>query len=274
MNAALAPIRPLRLASDVASAVSQISTENPAGSEPEGRANQKGLSALESSAGFLVFVLWLVLFAAGIVVDTEPYRNAISPAGVAALRSGGPQRNDPVTETLVIGSGSGGASPAGAPRSIVGSWLVVVFCFLPLNLAWLCAASSTLGGFGSRANLSDDQADKDSRDNSNPYMSAILRGFFVYLFMTSGLLLLDDSPFSNSAPAQYIRLAGFLSLFSFVVSYHPRLFSTLISAAFQRIQVRDGESATSMEGESETVVKKETTVAVATHTVKDSEGSE
>jgi len=274
MNAAPAPVRPLRLASDVASAASQISTENPASSDPAGKANERGLSALESCTGFLVFVLWLVLFAAGIVVDTEPYRNAISPAGVAALRSEGPQRNETVSGTLVTGSGSGGSRPAASPRSVIGSWFVVVFCFLPLNLAWLCAASSTLGGFGNRANLSDDQADKESRDNSNPYMSAILRGFFVYLFMTSGLLLLDDSPFSNSAPGQYIRLAGFLSLFSFVVSYHPRLFSTLISAAFQRIQVRDGENATSMKAESKTLIKKETTVAVATHTVKDGEGSE
>ena len=65
----------------------------------------------------------------------------------------------------------------------------------------------------------------------------------MYLFMMSGLLLLDDSPFSDTGPGQYIRLAGFLSLFSFVVSYQPRLFSSLMMSAFQRIQVRGGENA-------------------------------
>jgi hypothetical protein len=114
---------------------------------------------------------------------------------------------------------------------------------VPLNLAWLCVASSMLGTVGSLANLSDDHSLTRSRDMSNPYTSALLRGFFVYLFMMSGLLLLDDSPFSDTGPGQYIRLAGFLSLFSFVVSYQPRLFSSLMMSAFQRIQVRGGENA-------------------------------
>ena len=74
--------------------------------------------------------------------------------------------------------------------------------------------------------------------------SAILRGFFVYLFLMSGLLLLDHTPFSNAGPSQYIRLAGFLSLFSFVVSYHPTLFGALIVSAFERIQVRAGDNST------------------------------
>ncbi|HEU4688404.1 MAG TPA: hypothetical protein VFS23_08595, partial [Vicinamibacterales bacterium] len=61
-----------------------------------------------------------------------------------------------------------------------------------------------------------------------------------------GLLLLDDAPFVNTGPVQYIRLAGFLSLFSFVVSYHPRLFSALLSAASQRIQVRGADGPQSL----------------------------
>ena len=118
---------------------------------------------------------------------------------------------------------------------------MVLFCYLPLNLAWLCATSSTLGSLGSRANLSDDSINVASIDGTNPYVSALLRGFFVYLFMTSGLLLLDETPFSSPSPGQYIRLAGFLSLFSFVLSYQPQLFTALIDSAFQRIQVRGRE---------------------------------
>jgi hypothetical protein len=190
---------------------------------------------VERGGAFFVFVLWLLIFAAGILVDTRSHRQAISAEGVVAL------------DSEAAGTTPETPSAAGAPTAdttrLLRAWLVVLLCFLPLNLAWLCAASSVLGALGNRANLSDDGAEKHSRDNTHPYTSALLRGFFVYLFMTSGLLLLDDTPFSNPTPGQYVRLAGFLSLFSFVVSYHPRLFSALIVSAFQRIQVRDKQQS-------------------------------
>jgi hypothetical protein len=138
------------------------------------------------------------------------------------------------------------ALPSALP-GVFAAWLVVLACFVPLNLAWLCVASSTLGAVGSVANLSDDQFDMQSHDSTSPYVSALLRGFFVYLFMMSGLLLLDDAPFADAGPVQYIRLAGFPSLFSFVVSYHPRLFSALLSAASQRIQVRGSDGSGSLQ---------------------------
>jgi hypothetical protein len=93
-------------------------------------------------------------------------------------------------------------------------------------------------------------------------MSAVLRGFFVYLFLMSGLLLLDDAPFSNAGPSQYIRLAGFLSLFSFVVSYQPHLFSALMLSAFERIQVRAGEKSQSVTASEQEVVKHTTVKTV------------
>ena len=139
---------------------------------------------------------------------------------------------------------------------------MVLICFLPINLAWICATASLLGAFGNRANLAEDHSGHRARDDTNPDLSAVLRGFFVYLFMASGLLLLDDAPFANPAPGQYIRLAGFLSLFSFVVSYQPRLFSVLIVWAFHRIQVREGEDAGSEKHGSQSTYSK-TTVAVA-----------
>ena len=195
-----------------------------------------GLRPVECCLGLFVFVLWLGLFGGGILVDTAPARTAISPMGAAAL------------QTEQSGTAAAPAGQTGLPASsssastLLAAWLVVLTCFLPLNLAWLCVVSSTLGAIGNLANLGDDEGATRSRDSSNPYVSAVLRGFFVYLFMMSGLLLLDDSPFSNAGPGQYIRLAGFLSLFSFVVSYQPRLFGSLILSAFQRIQVRGGEN--------------------------------
>src|SRR5437764_450587 len=162
------------------------------------------LTPLECVAAFAVFVMWIVLFGVGILIDTTPFRATIATG--ATLRT----------------------------------WVIVVFCYLPLNLVWLCAVSSLLGAFGNRSNLTNDRAGRKLRDNDNPYLAALIRGFFAYLFLISGLLLLDDQPFTNPVAAQYVRLAGFLSLLSFVISYQPRFFNTLIVWAFHRIQAREG----------------------------------
>ncbi len=217
------------------------------------------LKLAESFAAFAVFLIWLALFAGGIVVDTEPYRTAISATGVTALTKGDTAQVSSASGVPPQTTGSG--APAFRP-AIATSWAVVLLCFLPINLAWLCATAGALGAFGNRANLADDHSKGMSHDNTNPYTSSVLRGFFVYLFMMSGLLLLDDSPFSHPTPGQYVRLAGFLSLFSFVVSYQPRLFSVLIVWAFHRIQVREGQDPESEESDRHTVYAK-TTVAVA-----------
>ena len=69
-------------------------------------------------------------------------------------------------------------------------------------------------------------------------MSGVLRGLFVYLFFISGLLLFDDKPFSTPGPGQYIRLAGFISLVSFLVNYRPNLFASISDWAYERINSR------------------------------------
>jgi hypothetical protein len=200
----------------------------------------------------LVLISWLFLFAGGILVDTKPYRCVISPNGVQVLAdegNPGGQRleGSGCTEKQIEGAG---ISVPIWPQSwskfylLAVSWLAVLLFFLPLNLALVCATAGTLGAFGGKANLQDDSTPHNSRDDSNPYLSGLLRGFFVYLFMISGLLLFDDKPFSNPGPGQYIRFAGFLSLFSFVVNYQPYLFTTLIEGAFQRISARRGGAAT------------------------------
>jgi hypothetical protein len=269
VSAAPSPIRPVRSTETAPPTETRKEVTGPRFS------SQKRLTIIECTAAFGVFVGWLFLFAAGILIDTEPYRIAISPEGAAAMAA---------EETPLPGAGAPAAPEAQAPaatapvqpltssKPLMISWLVVLMCYLPLNLAWLCITSSTLGAFGNRVNLSDDEAQRRGRDDSNPYVSALLRGFFVYLFMTSGLLLLDDAPFSSPGPGQYIRLAGFLSLFSFVTSYQPRLFTNLVASASQRITREDENVPARSDAESETVYAKKTTVEVA-HTVhKDSDG--
>jgi len=204
------------------------------------------MSAWTTPAAQAVFAAWLVLFAGGILVDTKPHRVAISAEGARALdtevgSSGSsrlPESDDPASTGIPL-TRPARSTIKGVPTSLAIAWVVVLTCFMPLNLAWLCVASSALGAFGNRVVLADDGDVGTSVDMTHPYLSALLRGFFVYLFLMSGLLLLDEAPFANGGPAQYVRLAGFLSLFSFMVSYQPRLFRALISVALERIQVRD-----------------------------------
>lgn len=187
------------------------------------------LKRFECFCVILVFFFWLALFTGGITVDTRPSRCLVSQESVKALEDQTTSRTNPcdqfgaVTKTMFL-QASG----------------IILLWFLPINLALICASSGVLGTFGNRADLSDDASPRPTQDNTNPYISAMLRGFFVYLIMISGLLLLDINPFSNPSPAQYIRLAGFLSLFGFVLSYQPRLFREIVVWTYRRIEQTEG----------------------------------
>jgi hypothetical protein len=69
----------------------------------------------------------------------------------------------------------------------------------------------------------------------NPFLSGALRGFFVFLMVTAGLLVFMENPFATVTPFSYIRLAGLLSAISFYVTYDPRLFGYLLSLAGRRL---------------------------------------
>lgn len=210
----------------------RTAAEGITGAARQGRSTRRraaGLSAVESGSAALILIAWLVLFAGGILIDTKPYRYAISPEGVWAM------------DGTIDKAAAERYTPPRVVPGRVEAWVVVLFFYLPLNLALICVMAGALGAFGSRANLHNDDGHPDSTDDTSPYASAMLRGFFIYLFLTSGLLLLDDNPFDSPSPGQYIRLAGFLSLTSFVVNYQPHVFSQLIAWAFHRIQARGGE---------------------------------
>ena len=99
---------------------------------------------------------------------------------------------------------------------IIKAWMVVI-CFYTLsNVAMLCCLSSIIGAIcGGQQKLS--------------LANQAANGLFIYLILISGLLLLGASPFENLAQAQYTRLAGTSSLFSFMIGYNPKMLSRLVS---------------------------------------------
>jgi hypothetical protein len=226
------------------------------------------IKLLERLAALLVLVIWLNLFASGILIGSERYRLAIDPAGVKALK--GTNDKTQVANVAVEQPVSNEPNVTIGPYK---AWFMALITFLPFNLALLCAAAGALGAFGNRVNLQDDRLDLIAHDRSNPYVSALLRGFFVYLFMISGLLLIDDRPFADSSPQQYVRLAGFLSLFSFAVNYNPYIFNPLIEWAYQRIQPRTTSSLSDSAAVSLKVEKVEKTTEREKKTVATGEAS-
>jgi hypothetical protein len=212
------------------------------GSKPVSKDLVTKLRPAECLVAVVVFTFWLVAFVGGITVDTRPFRCAISPDGVKALEasSGDGQGSQAANRTE--------CNQARTAKDLLLSTVVILLWFTPVNLALVSASAGALGTFGNLANISDDHKSRHARENSNPYISAMLRGFFVYLLMISGLLLLDLNPFANPTPGQYIRLAGLLSILSFVVNYQPRLFSTLTVLALRRIEERERAGAPSENG--------------------------
>ena len=197
------------------------------------------------------FALWISLFTAGILVDSEPYRRVISSQGAEEMRTAAPAGQATVSsDTLSASARSGpaagppeaaeptGTTTANSPptNSTLWAFIVALLCFTPSNLAFLCCLAGVLGAMGRRVVLSTQQ-DQGTRDRTYPLLSALLRSFFVYLTVISGLLVLLENPILGTAsPGQYIRFAGLLSLLGFFVNYDPTIFVALLDRVRDRMQ--------------------------------------
>ena len=97
------------------------------------------------------------------------------------------------------------------------------------NILLLCCLASLLGEYGRYSMTSS------VRKVNN--MAALVRGFFIYLFLTAGQLLIngslsmpvealpaDQAEFLRTSPEAYIRLSGVSSLMGFAVGFKPELF--------------------------------------------------
>jgi hypothetical protein len=203
--------------------------------------SKHGLSRIQALLAAFFLLSWLYLFAGGITMDTTKFRCVISPDGVRRLaeeaspgQTVADKCKDKDNAVVVPALAANFAST----YVVAVSWLAILLFFLPLNLAMVSATAGALGAIGNKAHLEPDDTPSESQDNSSPLMSGLLRGLFVYLFFISGLLLFDDKPFSSPGPGQYIRLAGFVSLISFLVNYRPHLFASISDWAYERLNSR------------------------------------
>lgn len=145
------------------------------------------LEAWEIGASIAALALWLLLLTAGISVSTQAYINAI--------------QNHTVSGVLAL----------------VSSLVVIATCHTVTNTALLCCVSAFWGALGFRVTGGTPGAVDGFTDRRDAYVAAATRGFFIFLIILSGSIILSDQAFTNLTLEKYIRLAGMSSLLSFTV---------------------------------------------------------
>jgi hypothetical protein len=178
-----------------------------------------GLSKYGKVLVILAIIGWLWLFTAGIVVNSQPYR------------------------ARIIASEVGNDAPGYAF-----AWLMTILSFTPTNVLLMALLTGLLGALGRCATLhalskkQESSEDLFPTDPINPYLSGIIRGFFTYLLIISGFIIVSatiDTPFISTTPQQYVRFAGIISLASFIVGYNPRSFEDFFKRFWGSLKSRE-----------------------------------
>jgi hypothetical protein len=152
--------------------------------------------------GILTIVLWTAFFCGGVFVPTMEYRQALWGGKLGLLAASG-------------------------------HLLVVVSCYTLTNIWLLCCAAALLGCMTRRWQVSDHSSIETTVVAISPvrvYLSALLRGFFLYLITVAGFLTVttEESLISTKLD-QYIRIAGVTSVLAFVVGYDPRILNRFLA---------------------------------------------
>lgn len=153
------------------------------------------LSIPDIAVGVAGLAAWILLFTAGALISSEPYRELL-----------------------------GGSKPLELWKMI--QYGTVVFSsYTVTNVAMLCCLSSLLGGiYRGSTHLEREGAANTPSIVDVRLLPYLIQGFVIFLLIISGLFLLGDDPFQNLTQSKYLRLAGTASLFSFVAGYKPRVF--------------------------------------------------
>lgn len=200
--------------------------------------------------GSISLVLWILLFAAGLLIETVEYRLVLAPRSVAKQLGEAEMLTVPGQSAATVRENANDrkaeaqkppSDPSVTPRHDLSkktwsaifaefqAFFVSIFCFTPINLALLALVAGLLGGCAS--NIAIETMPPRQRAElrrahprrhwylQEPPVSAAIRGFIVYLCVIGGLYVALDDPFKDPTPAQYIRLAGMLSILAFMVGY-------------------------------------------------------
>lgn len=165
------------------------------------------LETWELGASVAALSLWLLLLSAGLSVAAQDYINVIQHHTAESV------------------------------WRLAWSLFVVATCHTVTNTALLCCVSAFLGALGLRvAGGKAGEADGGG-DRRDAYVAAVTRGFFIFLIIQSGSIILSDQAFTDLTLEKYIRLAGLSSLLSFTVGYSPDVFRQLMDRVDKNFSV-------------------------------------
>jgi hypothetical protein len=150
--------------------------------------------------------VWGILFAAGVIINSGPCRDAL---------------------------GSAAYMP---PSQRLRCWFIVITTFTLTNVALLSCFAAVLGAAGQRLRVGLSEDAEVLKGSKHPYAAAIIGGFFIYLAAVSGILVLVEKPWATPTPEQYVRLAGLISLLSFLMGYNPRMLSRFLARIAEIIE--------------------------------------
>lgn len=173
--------------------------------QPQREERPVHLAKRELFSGLIVLASWFCLFLGGILIGTEPHRTSLqNPTSSAGL---------------------------------IWSWIVICAFWTITNLGLLCCVSAFLGALGKRTrftsrndplNSTIETADPNLRGLDTYYMSAVMRGFGVYILSLGGLLIMATDSLLDPSQAGYVRLAPAMSIVSFYAGYDPSIFEELL----------------------------------------------
>lgn len=152
-------------------------------------------------------IAWLVLFSLGMLINSGPYRTALTT------------------------------------HFNLTDFLLTILTYTPTNIALLCLVSAFSGGCTSLLVISRaeralglDKQDNTPKTSSHLYMSetpfsSMMRGIVVFFAFLAGVFVTSSNAFTAPTAQTYLQAAGVVSMLAFVVGYDPTVFWNLISIA-------------------------------------------
>lgn len=146
----------------------------------------------------IILILWTIMLGVGLFISSQPYRDML------------------VAKQLPF-------------QDYAFAWFMALISSTFTNVALLSGLAS-LAGAGARHVEAQLCGGERITNLQALYASAALRGFFVYLIALSGLMVLVENLFTGLAQSAniYLRLAGSISLLSFMLGFHPEMFARFL----------------------------------------------
>lgn len=195
------------------------------------------MKALRITFGCVALASYLLLFAAGMLVSSEPYREQLAGHSISITPVAQATAATTEVPTRIAKPPSAGQLSAG---QLFKAFVLATLLYTPTNVALLTILAGFVGGCASYLTYSQatkhlaskpgDGALPDARllfRTESPFAS-MFRSLLVYLATMAGIFVTTSEPFATPTAEQYVRLAAAISVFAFIVGYDPTKFHELV----------------------------------------------